>query len=40
MKSEIEALLKIIEIKLDWGGSSSLQSHDFENLHDLILDKT
>ena len=40
MKSEIEELLKIIEIKLDWGGSDSWQGHDFENLQDLILDKT
>ena len=40
MKSEIEVLLKIIETKLDWGSSSSWQSDDFENLHDLILDRT
>ena len=40
MKSELETLLKIIEIKLDWGDSTSWQSQDFENLHHLILEKT
>ena len=40
MKQELEALIKIIEQQLDWGDNTTWQSGDFENLHDLILDKT
>jgi hypothetical protein len=43
MLSDISELLrckKIIEQKLDWGNSENWQSSDFENLNQLILDKT
>ncbi|MDQ6480112.1 hypothetical protein [Dyadobacter sp. LHD-138] len=43
MLSDISELLrckKIIEQKLDWGDSENWQSSDFENLNQLILDKT
>ena len=40
MSPELEKLLKIIEDKLGWGDSKTWQSRDFENLNQLILDKT
>jgi len=40
MTSDIKKLLEIIEQQLDWGGSASWQSRDFENLSGLIFDKT
>lgn len=38
--SELLRCKKIIEQKLDWGDSENWQSSDFENLNQLILDKT
>jgi hypothetical protein len=40
MTYEIEKLLKIIEDHLGWGSPASWQSKDFENLNQLIFDKT
>ena len=40
MKQDIEALLRIIELKLDWGVGATWQTGDFENLHQLIFEKT
>ena len=38
--SELKQLLIIIEQQLDWGESATWQSKDFENLNELILEKT
>lgn len=38
--SELKQLLLIIENQLDWGEPSEWQSRDFEELNELILDKT
>jgi hypothetical protein len=40
MTYEIEKLLQIIEEQLGWGSPASWQSKDFENLNQLIFDKT
>jgi hypothetical protein len=37
---DLKQLLIIIEQQLDWGESTTWQSKDFENLNDLILEKT
>lgn len=38
--SDLKQLLIIIEQQLDWGESATWQSKDFENLNELILEKT
>ncbi|MEC5143591.1 hypothetical protein [Chitinophaga sp. 212800010-3] len=40
MLSEIKKLVHLIEKKLDWGEGNGWQIRDFENLRDLITDKT
>jgi len=40
MLSELGNLLSIIEQQLDWGNASGWQSRDFENLNQLIFEKT